>query len=388
VDVLEKLSRFFGRHLGPPWLALSVAAWMLALVGWGTLARRALPVEHRIKWEAPLEQRAPLYAKFDSGWYLRIMETGYGPAPPPGMPSEHAFFPLYPMAAKVLCATFGMDGFCAGLIVTYTCLFLAMPLFLREAAARLDQTQARHAVVFLLLSPVAFFLQAVYAESMFLLLAILAFRDTRSGRAGRALLWGALLGLTRASAVAAGPALFLAALEARDAGGRRRWGRALAIGAVPVVTALAWIFGMGEAHGEPGLFLRAMEGWHRGKSSWAGVYEWLWQMKLSIKFGLWMKDPTRALDYGMVVLVAAVAVWQAVRRRWSDAAWMGCAIALPITTGLTGGIPRFLLVVYPTYIAMAEGSCGSPRARWAAWIASGAVLLWTSGRFVNWLWVA
>jgi hypothetical protein len=123
-------------------------------------------------------------------------------------------------------------------------------------------------------------------------------------------------------------------------------------------------------------------------SSVAGVAEWLWQMKLSIKFGLWMKDPTRALDYGLVVLAAAIAVWQATRRKWSDAAWLAGAIALPITTGLTGGLPRFLLVVYPAWIAMAEGSAGSKLARRAVWIASGAILLWTSARFVNWLWVA
>lgn len=388
MGAFEKLNRFLGLHFGPRWLALLVAAWVVALGAWGTLARRVLPVEHRTKWEDSLERRAPLYARFDSGWYRKVIESGYGPPPPPGKPSEHAFFPLYPMTAKVLHETFGMDGFHAGLIVTCACLFLAMPLFFREAAARLNEAEAWHAVVFLLLSPVAFFLQAMYAESMFLLFALLAFRDTRAGRAGRAALWGALLGLTRASAIAAGPALFLAALEARDASGRRRWSRALGLGAVPVVTAVAWIFGMGEANGEPGLFFRAMEGWHRGMSSFAGFYEWFWQMKLSIKFGHWMKDPTRALDYGMVVLVAAIAVWQATRRKWSDAAWMGCAVALPITTGLTGGIPRFLLVVYPTYIALAEGSSGSPLARRAAWIVSAAVLLWTSGRFVNWFWVA
>ena len=63
-------------------------------------------------------------------------------------------------------------------------------------------------------------------------------------------------------------------------------------------------------------------------------------------------------------------MWMATRGKWSDAAWIGCSIALPITTGLSGGIPRFLLVVYPTYFALAEGSRGSPRARLAFQAAS------------------
>ena len=388
MGILQRLAGFLGRHFGPPRLALTVAFWVAALLGWGALARHVLPIEHRVKWDAPLEERAPLYARFDSGWYLAIEESGYGSPPPQGKPSVHAFFPLYPMTARVVRGAFGIDGFFAGLLVTYACLLLAMSLFFREAQARLSEREAWHAVLFLLLSPVAFFLQAVYAEAMFLLFALLAFRDARAGRTGPALLWGVLLGLTRASALAVGPALCLAALTVRDDSGRRRSWRALAIGAVPVATALCWIYGMGRAKGEPGLFFRAMEGWHRGKSSLAGVAEWFWQMKLSIKFGHWMKDPTRALDYGMVVLAASIAVWLLLRRRWPDAAWTGCAIALPITTGLTGGMPRFLLVVYPIAIAMAQGSAGSPRSRWAAWIASGAALLWTSARFVNWIWVS
>lgn len=388
VEALQKLIRFLGRHFGPPRLALVVAAWILALGVWGTLARHVLPLEHRIKWEIPLELRAPLYAKFDSGWFLSIMEWGYGPPPPPGKPSAHAFFPLYPFVGKVLHKTFAIDGFHAGLLVTYFCLFLAVPLFFREARDRAGEEEAWHAVAFLLLAPVAFFLQAVYAESMFLLFALLAFRDTRAGRWKLAALWALLLGLTRASALAVGPALFFAALEGRREEWPRRFARAAAIGAIPVAVPLAWIFGMGYTNGEPGLYFRAMEGWHRGMSSLTGVAEWFWQLKLSLKFGHWMTDPTRALDYGMVVLVAAIAVWQAVRRKWSDAAWMGCAIALPITTGLSGGIPRFFLVVYPLYFALAEGSQGSPRGRLVFQAASGAALLWASARFVNWFWVA
>lgn len=388
MDSLEKLVRFLGRHFGSPRLFLFVAAWVLVLFAWGTLARHVLPIEHRTRWDASLELRAPLYAKFDAGWILSIMEKGYGPPPQPGKPSAHAFFPLYPLAGKVLHEAFAMDGFRAGLLVAYVCLFLAVSVFFQEARGRLGEAGAWQAVTFLLLAPVAFFFLAVYAESMFLLFALLAFRETRAGRWKRAALWSILLGLTRASAIAAGPALFFAALEGRREEGPRRFARAAAIGAIPVAVPLAWIFGMGLSQGEPGLYFRAMEGWHRGASSFAGVSEWFWKLRGSFQYGYWMNDPSIALDYGLVCLATTIAVWLAIRKRWSDAAWLGCAIALPITTGLPGGIPRFLLVVYPTYFALAEGSRDSPRARIVFQAMSAAVLLWTSARFVNWFWVA
>jgi hypothetical protein len=352
------------------------------------VARTYLPIEHRTRWEVPLELRAPLYAKFDSGWYLAIIEWGYGKPPPDGKPSNHAFFPLYPTAAKVLRDTFALDGFHAGLIVTCLCLFLAMSRFFREGVERLGEREAWASLAFLLLFPTAFFLAAVYAESMFLLFALLAFRDARRGTAGKTALWGFLLGLTRASALAVAPALFLAALEKRPGEERRQWGRALIAGAVPTATVFLWIFGVGWIYGEPGLFFRSMEGWHRGTSSVSGIGAWFFSMGLRFKHMSWRTDPSLALDYGVAIVFVLVGIYQLVRKRWSDAAWTGAGIALPMTTGLSGGMPRFLLVVYPVYYALTEGSRDRPRLRLAWWILSGLLLLAAAARFVNWHWVA
>jgi hypothetical protein len=388
VDALQKLIAFLGRHFGPPRLFLVVAGWVLALGVWGMVARNWLPMEHGLRWEIPLELRAPLYAKFDSGWYLSIMEWGYGPPPPVGRPSSHAFFPLYPFTAKVLRDTFAMDGFHAGLLVSYVCLFLAASLFLREGIARLGEENGWRAVFFLLLFPTAFYFAAVYAESMELLFALLAFRDARRGKTLRAALWGTLLGLTRAFALAAGPALFLAALEAPRPAGVRRYLRAALVGAVPVVAVLVWVYGMGWAKHEPGLFFRSMEGWHRGSSTIAGVEDFFRGFYDHLRLGDLKQDFSLMLDYLMVLAFAVIGVYQLVRRHWSDAAWTACAVGLPITTGLPGGIPRFFAVVYPASFALAEMTRNAPRARILLWTVSGLLLLACAARFVNWQWVA
>jgi hypothetical protein len=392
VDALQKLTAFLGRHFGPPRLFLLVAAWILALGAWGMVARNFLPMEHKLHWEIPLELRAPLYAKFDSGWYLSIMEWGYGPPPPKGNPSNHAFFPLYPLTAKVLRDTFAMDGFHAGLVVSYLCLFLAMPLFWREGRERLGEDGAWNAVLFLLLFPTSFYLAAVYSESMFLLLALLAFRNARTGSLGRAVLWAFLLGLTRATAIAVAPALFLAALQRRAPEGRespgRRWGGAFLLAAVPVAGVFLWAYGIGFVNHEPNLFFRSMHGWNRVASSLQGVSDWFALVKTRFQTAAWKSNPTILLDYGAVLLFGGVAIFQLVRKRWADAAWAGSAIALPMTTGLSDGIPRYLIVVYPAYFAMAEATKGHRLARLIWWTVSGALLLAAAARFVNWQWVA
>jgi Mannosyltransferase (PIG-V) len=388
VEALEKFMAFLGRHFGPPRLFLLAAGWILALGVWGMVARNYLPMEHKLRWEIPLELRAPLYAKFDSGWYLSIIEWGYGPPPPIGRPSNHAFFPLYPLTAKVLHDTFALDGFHAGLIVSYLCFFLAVALFLREGIARLGERDAWRSVAFLLLFPTAFFFAAMYAESMELLFALLAFRDARRGETLRAGLWAALMGLTRAFALAMGPALFFAALEASGFRGLRRYLRAALLGAIPIAVVLLWVFGMGYFKHEPGLYFRSLEGWHRGSNLLAGVQSFFRGFYDHARLGDLGRDFSLAFDYAMVLLFAGIGVYQAVRRRWSDAAWTACAIGLPVTTGLSGGIPRFFVVIYPASFALAEATRNAPRARIAAWVLSGALLLACAARFVNWQWVA
>jgi hypothetical protein len=201
-------------------------------------------------------------------------------------------------------------------------------------------------------------------------------------------LWGFLLGLTRASALAVAPALFLAALEKRSSDGRRLWGRALLAGGIPAATVFLWVFGIGWLYGEPGLFFRSMQGWHRARSSFGGIWKWFDSMASGFLAGAWRGNPTLALDCGIAFLLLLIALYQLFRKRWSDAAWTGSAIVLPMTTGLSGGMPRFLMVVYPVYFALAEGSRGRPRLRLGWWIVSAGLLLAAAARFVNWHWVA
>ena len=100
-------------------------------------------------------------------------------------------------------------------------------------------------------------------------------------------------------------------------------------GGAPFLTVWIWIFGDGIAHGEPGLFFRSMEGWHRATSSLSGVAAWLQSMKVRFVDMEWKREPGFVLDYGLTLTFAIVAVYQLAKKRWADAAWTGAAIALP-----------------------------------------------------------
>ena len=102
----------------------------------------------------------------------------------------------------------------------------------------------------------------------------------------------------------------------------------------------------------------------------------------------WKTEPMHLVEYGLGLLFLILAVRFAVRRRWADAAWIAAALALPISTGLPDGMPRYVLAAYPAFYELDGIFASSPRGRLAWWIVSGALLLFLAARFVNALGVA
>jgi len=365
-------------------LSLLVLAWVAALNVWALFSISVLPLARASQWNEEVTRRAPMFARYDSGWYNTIIERSYQAPPPPGQQSEHAFFPLYPMAARLLHLATGLDSFRAGLLVSYAALLLAIPLFVEEARERFGEKKARDALPFLLLYPVAFFLAAVYTESAFLLLALLAFRSVRRGNLPAAIGLGLLLGLTRAPAAAVGPALAVAWWLGRQ-DGRHRLAGAGVLFLAPLAGVLGWIWGLGFAKGEPGLFFRSMGAWrHAAGDPVAGALAFFDEFSGMLTSGWFLKNPGAIAPFFHFVLFAVLGTVQLFLRRFSDAAWTACALALPVLTGTATGTPRYTLTIYPAHFAAASLCEGRPALK-GLWLGASLFgLLLESALFVNW----
>ena len=373
-----------------------LAVWAALVLAWSYIARDSLPVPRRELWTPELQRRAPPLARYDSGWYLGILENGYGPAPPPGQQSAHAFFPLYPYLSRGVRALVPVDGFAAGQILSVLCFLAAGLLFAAEGRRRLGDSGSRHALFFLLFYPTAFFLVSMYSESLFLLLALAAFAQARRDSPATAAVLGLLAGGCRLPALALALPLAIEAFSAARQkradlparSDRRALGRALLVGLAPVAGVLVWVFGAGWAAGEPGLYFRIQEAWQRGASPLAGVQRFVQGLPARIARGDARDHPAFLLDYAHLLLFAAIAVYQARRRFLSDAAWTAGALLLPIASGVSASLPRYVLVVYPAFFALARIFEDRPRIRMAWWIASGLLLAAGEAAFVHWRWVA
>ena len=120
---------------------------------------------------------APL-ARWDSVWYLRIADGGYGDDP-----ARAAFFPLYPLLVRGVGALLGgSEGalLIAAYLISLAAFLGALHLLYRLVALELGRPLARPALLLLAVFPAALYFGAPYSESLFLLLAVGTFYAART----------------------------------------------------------------------------------------------------------------------------------------------------------------------------------------------------------------
>jgi hypothetical protein len=129
------------------------------------------------------------FARWDSAWYMTAAQHGYGEHLPAAAP---AFFPLYPLLIAIFGAL-GPGDLLAAVMISIVSLLvgLRMVWLLTNLEFGERYPEAPRLAVFLIaLFPSAFFLTAVYPESLLLALSASAFWMARHGRWA----WAGLLG--------------------------------------------------------------------------------------------------------------------------------------------------------------------------------------------------
>src|SRR5436190_10781697 len=163
------------------------------------------------RWDSPLIHDlgwfTDIWARWDSVFFVRIAQHGYDHA-------SAAFYPLYPVLVAGLGRAFFGHYVLAGVVISLAACLGAFALLYRLAEERLGPEGAWRAVLYLAIFPTALFLQAVYSESLYLLLVLAAFVAAERGRFAVAGVVSGLAILTRVTGVALLPALAVLAWRA------------------------------------------------------------------------------------------------------------------------------------------------------------------------------
>jgi len=116
----------------------------------------------------------PLHSKWDSSWYLDIAQNSYSFKGPEKL-SNIVFFPLYPFLIRTTSFLTGGNFILAGWILSCLFLLLALFYFLKLVKEFHPEINPYLPLILLLIFPTAFFLNAIYTESLFLFLSLATF---------------------------------------------------------------------------------------------------------------------------------------------------------------------------------------------------------------------
>jgi len=141
-----------------------------------------------------------IHSRWDSNWYEELVKNGYMRKQNDTL-SNIVFFPLYPLLVKV--TSFAMTGsvILAGWIVSCAFLILSGWLMFNFVKKFHSEADPLYAVFLLLIFPTAFFLNAVYTESLFLFLSLATFYFALEKKYFYAGLVGFLAALTRVTGI-------------------------------------------------------------------------------------------------------------------------------------------------------------------------------------------
>jgi len=358
------------------------------------------------RWDDPsvthdLGAATDVWARWDSVWFLRIAEHGYEHL----SSSATAFFPLYPAAVGLLGRVLLGHYVLAGIVVSLTASLATFVLLYRLAEDKIGADGARRAVLYLALFPMALFLQAVYSESLYLMLTVIAFLAAERRRfLGAGLACGLAL-LTRPVAVALLPALAIFAWRSA------RPGRNLAQLAVAPLVFAAYPLLLWAQRGDPWTFLHAEGYWSRKvspagplggawdglRAGWAGIRQ---VASGSHVHSYWPEvqgtDPMRVAAVNLECLAAlglftllAIVAW----RRFGAPYGLFSAVSLAIPLSMPSdrwpllSLPRLGLGIFPLFLALAVIG-GRPRVHTAIVSVSALFLGVAIVQWALWQWVA
>lgn len=371
---------------------LVTVAWVLWVWLVAILAGRLTPwLTGPTKWGYDLIRRATPLARWDSGWYISIAESGYGPPPRAfGQETNHAFFPLYPVLMRLLVRTTGIETSAAGNLISAAALLGAVPLFAAWVRPRWGEERVRPALLALLAFPTSFFFLSVYTESLLLFLALLAVVSIDRDRPLVAAAAGYLSGLTRITGVVLAPYLALSSLAKARREGRSR-GRALAAalltGLPPLLGFLTFCAYFQIRFGDPLLFVKAQHNWGvEQKTALDGpriIAKAVWDDVTTGR--ILHKSPARTLEGVFLLLFAFLALRLLREKRWIESLYVLMTIGLVPFTGTLESAGRYVLPAFPAFAELGELSerRGLFRGLLGLCFLTQAAYVWV---FVNWLW--
>jgi hypothetical protein len=303
----------------------------------------------------PLQLIMNQFSKWDSPHYMFIAQNGYVNQ---GDPANFiVFFPLYPSLVRLITFDFAYINL-SGLIISNLCSIIAVIYLFKLTKLDHNDSVAKKTVLYLSVFPTAYFLSAVYTESLFLTLAITSLYYARNAKWPVAGFLSLLASLTRIAGLLLLPVLAVEYFHQKEwkiktVNLKLLWA---------LLPALGFIIYLIINYQVTGNFLTFLDvervHWHETIDPFGGLSGALgW-------FGINVFPESITLGYAQVAfavfgLLMVLAGYKA-KLRPSYQAYLLLTWMLSVSTSLWISVPRYVLTMFPTFIILARYSQKRP----------------------------
>jgi hypothetical protein len=349
----------WAEHRGWVWsdvaIPFAVTRLALLLVGWFSqhlLPNKDYPLQSVVErgWHFSPYRLLDIWGRWDSGWYLDIVQRGYslrGVAAE--VQSNIAFYPLYPTLVRWLTLPIP-DAFLTpgryllvGVALSNVLALAALVLLYRVVMSMCDQEVAGRTVAYVLLFPTGFFLSCFYTESAFLFLSVAAFYLAARRRWPLACLMGCCLALTRPQGILIAVPLVWMYLE--GAGWSRKALRLDALWFLLVpVGLLVHLWTVYQLSGNALDALHIQTAWQRSLTTpWETVLRPAHVVPYILPLERWATLGFLSLSVAALWLLPSAAYG------------LFCLLSMApiLTSGTLTSAPRFVLVLFPAFVVLA-----------------------------------
>ncbi len=322
-----------------------------------------------------------LSARWDSLWYTRVAEFGYGwevRLPDGSVHSNLAFFPLLPWLERLVAAVSPLSYADAGLAVSWLASLFAAAGILAVADHVYGRRAGICAVALWAVLPVGIVQSMAYSESLFTALAAWSLYALLRGRWVWAGAFASLAGLTRPVGAAAVAAIWVTA-AVQVCRERRAAPRVLLGVVLAPLGAAGYVLWVGHRTGGGLLgYLDVQAGWGNGFDFGFAFARFIGEKFTGV--------PGALAGVGLIVGVALV-IWLYVtgvrqRQPLPLLLYTGVVVALALcAAGYFGSKPRLLLPAFPLLLPLAVALAGLRTSRSALVLGSVAVASAVYGAF-------
>ncbi|KPJ72557.1 hypothetical protein AMJ48_03110 [Parcubacteria bacterium DG_74_1] len=315
-----------------------------------SLNRFNLEVDTAYNWiDSELRQEqhwnlTPLHARWDSFWYLDIARGGYSLEYNPWGLYNIVFFPLYPFLIKIVSFLTIGNFVLSGWLLSIVFLFLALVYLFKLTKEFHPEVDPCLPIVFLLIFPTAFFLNAIYTESLFLFLSLATFYYGLKKNFIYSGIFGLFASLTRVTGILLFIPITWEYLKTNNFKIKSVFNvKFLPTLLIPLGTFCFFLYHYFK-FGNLLLFFEVQKSWGRAFTIERGHFDFFSNPAI-VNF---------CLDGFFVIFALAMAYFVFKKLRISYGLYMLITIIIALSTGTLMSIGRYILDLFPMYILLAS----------------------------------